>query len=214
MTEAFSPGALAIMRAAERLMGKHGIEGVSMRQITLAAKMANNSAIAYHFGDRNGLLQAISEWRAEPVAAERDRLYRAARDEGTLDSPRSLVRIITRPVLSIRDSDGTHPHAAFVSQMLRSRLGREIRQTLFRPSGLMDELLHRLRSHSLDLPRTLFDFRLRTASLAFYDAVGERDRMAEDDPAWLTSDSEAFLNELEDMVLAVVFRPPGPALES
>lgn len=211
-TETFSPGALAILRAAERLMGQHGIEGVSMRQVTLAAKMANNSAIAYHFGDRDGLLRAISEWRAVPIAAERERLYQAALDEGALDCPRRILGIIARPVLSVRDADGTHPHAAFVSQMLRSRLGREIRQTLFRPHGVMIELLERLRTLGPDVPPAVFDFRLRTGSLAYYDAVGERDRMSRDDPAWLTNDDDVFFNELEEMVLAIVFRPTAPEL--
>lgn len=183
-----------------------------MRQITLAAKMANNSAIAYHFGDRDGLLRAISQWRADAVAVERQRLYQAALDDGALACPHRVLGIITRPVLSVRDADGTHPHAAFVSQMLRSRLGREIRKTLFRPHGIMVELLERLRTLGPNVPQAVFDFRLRTGALAYYDAVGERDLMSRDDPAWLTSDDDVFFTELEEMVLAIVFRPTAPEL--
>lgn len=65
-TEEWSAGAVAILDAAERLMGRYGIEGVSLRQITIAAKMGNNSAIAYHFGDRYGLLLAVSRGACRP----------------------------------------------------------------------------------------------------------------------------------------------------
>lgn len=204
---AYTAGAVAIMTAAERLMGRHGIEGVSMRQVTLAAKMANNSAIAYHFGDRDGLLHAISRWRAGAISLERERLFGLAVESGEVNCPRRMVQIVTRPVLTIRDADGSHPHAAFVSQMLRSRLGREIRKTVLGQSGIVGDLMRALHAHAPGVPQALFDFRMRTGSLAFYEAVVERDAMAADDPAWLTSDDEGFLEELDDMLLAIVLRP-------
>lgn len=206
MSDTYSPGALAIMEAAERLIGRHGIDGVSMRQITLAARMGNNSAIAYHFGDRDGLLAAVSRWRGEVVARERQRLANLALADGSVGCPRRIIQILTRPVLLIRAADGSHPHAAFVSQMLRTRLGREIRIHLHTQYGIGAELVSRLHGHVPDVPRDLFDFRLRTASLAFYDSVVERDQMGTDDPARLQMDEATFLEELDAMVLAIALR--------
>lgn len=204
--EALAPGAVAILTAAEGLMGRHGIEGVSMRQITMAAKMANNSAIAYHFGDRDGLLRAISRWRAPVIAAERQHLLDQAVAAGKADCPRRIAQIITRPLLTIRNADGSHPHAAFVCQMLRSPLGREIRHAINGQAGVVGSLVSKLHSHVPAVPRDLFEFRLRTASLTFYGAVVERDQMAELDPARLKVEDETFLAELDDMLLAIALR--------
>jgi len=49
----------ALMRAGEQLMAAHGIEGVDLKTIHAAAGQRNRSAVAYHFGDRNGLVTAI-----------------------------------------------------------------------------------------------------------------------------------------------------------
>lgn len=177
-----------------------------MRQITLAAKMGNNSAIAYHFGDRDGLLTAITRWRGVNVARERQRLADIALAEGKIDCPQRIVQILTRPVLMIRAGDGSHPHAAFVSQMLRTRLGREIRMHQHVQHGIGMDIISYLHDHVPDVPRDLFDFRLRTASLAFYDSVVERDQMGMDDPARLQMDEAKFLEELDAMVLAIALR--------
>ncbi|MEO5597062.1 MAG: TetR family transcriptional regulator [Novosphingobium sp.] len=213
-SELRSAGALAILGAAERLIGQHGVEGVSMRQITIAARMGNNSAIAYHFGDRDGLLLAVSRWRTPAIEDSRQRLYDEAIASGTLNSPLRMLQIILRPVLIIRADDGSHSHAAFISQMLRSRQGRTIRLATSGALGIVEDVNRRLHGHAPALPLALFEFRLRTASLAFYDAVFERDRMAHDDPARLPMDENEFLAELEAMVLAIVMRPAPSSVDA
>lgn len=203
----YSPGALAILSAAERLIGQCGIEGVSMRQITLAAKMANNSAVAYHFGDREGLLRAISLWREGEIASERLRVLDQAKAAGDANSPECMLQTIVRPLLVIRAEDGSHPHAAFVAQMLRSRQGREIRNLGYGQGDIVGKMIRGLCLHTPSVPRAVVEFRLRIGSLAFYDAVVERDQMVVDDPAYLTADDDSFLAELDAMLLAIVLRP-------
>ncbi len=48
-----------LIAAAERLMANHGIDGVDLREIHAAAGQRNRSAIAYHFGDREGLVVPV-----------------------------------------------------------------------------------------------------------------------------------------------------------
>src|SRR3546814_113664 len=52
-----------IVRAAERLFGEDGVSLVSLRQIAIAANQVNNFAVQYHFGDKDGLIQAIFQRR-------------------------------------------------------------------------------------------------------------------------------------------------------
>jgi AcrR family transcriptional regulator len=70
-----------LILAAERLFGRHGVEGVSLRQIAAEAGAANNSAVHYHFGSKESLVQAIFEYRL-PQLMQRRRLLAAGREPG------------------------------------------------------------------------------------------------------------------------------------
>src|SRR3546814_19942695 len=52
-------GRQRLLDTAERLFGEHGVDAISVRQITLAAGQSNNSAVAHHFGSKEDLLLAI-----------------------------------------------------------------------------------------------------------------------------------------------------------
>ena len=75
---AFTPSAKEqIVLVAERLFAERGIDGVSLRQIGAAAGNGNNSAVQYHFGSKDNLIQAIFEYRLDNLH-ERRRVLAAA----------------------------------------------------------------------------------------------------------------------------------------
>lgn len=56
-----------ILKHAERLFAKQGIDAVSIRDITDAAGV-NSAAIHYHFGSKSGLIEALlARWAGELV---------------------------------------------------------------------------------------------------------------------------------------------------
>ena len=56
-----------ILKSAERLFAKSGIDAVSIRDITDAAGV-NTAAIHYHFGSKSGLIEALlARWAGELV---------------------------------------------------------------------------------------------------------------------------------------------------
>ncbi|HSJ02234.1 MAG TPA: TetR family transcriptional regulator [Verrucomicrobium sp.] len=57
---------LGLLDAAERLFAENGIDGTSVRDITKAAQ-ANLSAVSYHFGSKEGLMQAVFFRRLGPL---------------------------------------------------------------------------------------------------------------------------------------------------
>jgi AcrR family transcriptional regulator len=59
-----------ILDAAEHLFAENGVAATSLRAIMKAAG-ANMAAIHYHFGSREGLLEALMARRAEPVNRRR-----------------------------------------------------------------------------------------------------------------------------------------------
>ena len=48
-----------LLRAGERLFAQHGIHQVRLREINALAGQRNSSALHYHFGSREGLVEAI-----------------------------------------------------------------------------------------------------------------------------------------------------------
>src|SRR6476659_10180897 len=63
-----------ILLAGERLIADHGVDGVSMRQIGAAIGSGNNSAVLYHFGSKENLVEAIFEYRLPRLRARRAEL--------------------------------------------------------------------------------------------------------------------------------------------
>jgi AcrR family transcriptional regulator len=208
---ALVPGAMAILAAAERLIGSHGLDGVSTRQITIAAGMGNNSAVAYHFGDREGLLRAISQWRLPAFQAAAQRLYDQAERAGRLDDPATLVRLVLQPSMAVVDAEGRHVHAAFLREMLRSAEGRAIRASLLALHSQTLRVIDHLVEICPDVPGDLMRYRLLTGSLVFFDALVERD-FASPSPEFPRMDDEGFMAEMVGMVTAMCVRPPAPPL--
>ena len=110
-----------ILEVAERMFAEHGMSGVGLRAITTEANV-NLASIAYHFGSKEGLLEALFAQRAAPIAQERLRLL-ALCDTG--DAKPELEKILDaflRPALTL----GVQPQfggPAFVK--LRARLATE-----------------------------------------------------------------------------------------
>jgi AcrR family transcriptional regulator len=63
-----------LMRAAELLIAQHGIENVTVRAIVAEADQKNESALQYHFKNKEGLLNAIHQQRNAEIRALRTKL--------------------------------------------------------------------------------------------------------------------------------------------
>ncbi|MEO5841201.1 MAG: helix-turn-helix domain-containing protein [Acidimicrobiales bacterium] len=60
-----------MIEVAERLFAERGINGVSLREIGAVAGQRNTAAARYHFGTKQGLVDAIFEHRMTPINARR-----------------------------------------------------------------------------------------------------------------------------------------------
>jgi AcrR family transcriptional regulator len=111
-----------LILAAELLFAKSGIDGASLREIAARAGQANNSAVQYHFGSREGLVQAVFDHRMFQMEDRRGVMLAAARERGAINDLRSLFEILFLPQLDLHDLDGNHSYAHFLCQfLLRSR---------------------------------------------------------------------------------------------
>lgn len=98
-----------LIREAMKLYAERSIGAVSLREIVQKAGQANQSAIHYHFNDRQGLIAAIADFvrqlfephfdAALAMVAQRDR-------EGVL-GPEDLVEALVMPVIRVFHTDET-----------------------------------------------------------------------------------------------------------
>jgi AcrR family transcriptional regulator len=86
-----------LLDAAERLWSERGVDGVSLREIRLAAGQRNSSALQFHFGDREGLLLALTDRHLPKVTAIQEQLYARLVAEGRQDDLVCLVEVMVRP---------------------------------------------------------------------------------------------------------------------
>lgn len=91
-----------LLDAAEQLIAAHGVDDVTVAEITQAAEQRNAAAVHYHFGGRDGLLDAILERHHGQIDALRFGTLDARVDEWDL---RSLVALIVEPLLTRLDDD-------------------------------------------------------------------------------------------------------------
>jgi AcrR family transcriptional regulator len=87
-----------LLDAAELLWGQRGLDGVSLREIRVAAGQRNSSALQFHFGGRDGLRQALAQRHLPRIATHQEQLYRALVAEGRRTDLAGLVEVLIRPV--------------------------------------------------------------------------------------------------------------------
>lgn len=166
-----------ILDAAEHLFAQQGHDNTSMRQITATANV-NLSAVNYHFGSKDGLVQAVFQRRLAALNQERlailDDLENQAKGQPL--KPSQIVEAFFGPL--VRYATGTdHNHKAFVPLLERnmSDPGGFIR-TLFvdEHTGILERFKHALLKSLPDVPEEeiiwRFHFMLGATSYAISGA--------------------------------------------
>ncbi|WP_416061769.1 TetR/AcrR family transcriptional regulator [Rhodococcus indonesiensis] len=116
MTEATSREAM--IDAAERIIAEKGIASMTLKGVQLAANQGNKSAAKYHFGSREGLLEAIVEARMAPVNARRQELLDDMNRLGALVTIRQAVEALVRPLAAETLGRPGSRYARFMVQAL------------------------------------------------------------------------------------------------
>jgi AcrR family transcriptional regulator len=167
-----------MMLVAERLFAERGIGEVSLREIGAVAGQRNNGAAQYHFGTKQGLVEAIVAWRMAPLNARRLEILATFDEGGRGDDPRALVEALLAPFVESLATPGTH-WARFLAQAMHET-GLGLPVGLDRPEtrGLAD-LVQRLGRVLAHVPPALRDERLTLVGTLVVSAVASWERRAE-----------------------------------
>jgi AcrR family transcriptional regulator len=118
-----------LLRTAERLVATYGIDGVSLRQIAVEAGHRNPGAVQYHFGSKEGLLQAIVQDRLPWINERRMELLARLDQQGRDFDIRGLVEVMARPFLEM--DPGSH----YVQLLVRLSPLDELLRQAYQSSG-------------------------------------------------------------------------------
>lgn len=117
-----SDGRLALILAAERLFAEYGLHGASFRQISEAAKQKNGSAIQYHFGTRDRLVEAVFEYRMQAINPRRLAMLDSIFAAGSAPTARALVSVLVWPLAEeLRPRTEGNNYLQFLGRAVREK---------------------------------------------------------------------------------------------
>ncbi len=196
------------MLAAERLFAKQGIANVSVRSIVLEAGQKNESALQYHFGNRDGLIAALHEKRNHQIQEERAKILIELQAVDDDLSVRNVAYLMVRPTFQLaardrgfRDYITVFAHLVlFSSQRLTTLLAR------YEDTGV-DEIKAHLKGLVPPINEALFAVRFEN-TVRF--ATLSMSRHAREKGAFQGPSAEFFFNNLVDTIAAMLAAEPSP----
>lgn len=90
--------AAVLIATAQRLFAERGIDAVSFREIAREAGQKNNSALTYHFGSKEALIQAILDAGMQEVNVLRNDYVDLLYSSGRYTDLRALVEALVWPL--------------------------------------------------------------------------------------------------------------------
>ncbi|MFI9326114.1 TetR/AcrR family transcriptional regulator [Kitasatospora sp. NPDC052868] len=208
-----------LLRAAEELFATRGVEGAPTRDITRLAGQGNPSAVQYHFGSREGLLDAIMAARQERTGqalAPRLAGLGPAGPTGVADLPDLLGALIAAEATELRTRHGRYclRIAAQINHHggVRARAPHPTSAPAAAPTGAAPtggghrRVVGMVEDRLRDLPEPLRLERIDLALTLIGAALADRAQQYLTGSTPLT-DEEAFLADLGAMSAAMLTAP-------
>lgn len=202
---------VALILAAERLIAENGIDGVSLRQINAEAGQRNLSAAHYHFGSKDALIRSIYEYRLGSVNRRRQAMLDAIHADGLAEDMRSVVATIVRPIVDeIEGSDGGSFYIRFLAQAIGHPQGstrRYFDSAVTEATSEAYELIARARP---DISDRILGQRFGLIWEMIIHSLADRERYRVEHESKANGASDAFVNNLIDVVAGALMAPVSP----
>ncbi|WP_067531544.1 TetR/AcrR family transcriptional regulator [Nocardia crassostreae] len=193
-----------IIEAAERLIAERG-QAVPLRDIAAAAGQRNNSAIQYHFGSRDGLIEAVVAHRLATLEVRRLELL--AEQTGSAATVHGLLEALVLPMFELHERYGINHYARFLEQIHTHPAVTDAANLASAARTSVRVIMQRLGDELTELRPGLRVRRLRTLPTVLFALLADHERAVEDGRVE-ASDMRARM-EIIDMLAGVLLAPVG-----
>jgi AcrR family transcriptional regulator len=163
----------ALLDAAEQLFAERGLYGVSLGEVGRHAHQHNRSAIQYHFGSRQALIDAIAGRHVAMLNERRADMLRTLDLTGRAGDLRALVEALIVPPFRLLGSSGSY--FRFIVQWSFLALpARGLTELLVHPDAdPFGQILRRIDSEMSDLDPRVRELRYHSVYLAVLQSLAE-----------------------------------------
>lgn len=194
-----------LIAEAERLFADQGIWRVRVQDIVAAAGQRNSSAVSYHFGSRQGVLDAILRDHGEPIDQERGHVWAEEGDDGTP----ALIEALIQPLTRRLSTSSGRCYLRIVAQ-LSAEFARWDLDPTHVPANL-NAILRLLRDRALAGDKAQRDERVLAMIQLMTASLAERARRIEAGNP-LDTDEDVYAANLVDMLTGIIEAPARAAL--
>jgi AcrR family transcriptional regulator len=191
----------ALLRQAERLFARRGLYQVQVREIVQAAGQRNVSALNYHFGSREGVLDAILNRHGDPTDVARGELLAVV---GRDASSRDLLAALVVPYAAHLETPEGRDYLRIVAQLSATFSSWRTLQSGTGPRLI--EILSILEERPVHLPAEVRRERVVEVIMLMTVAASERARVLEKNTE-PELDAVTFAANLTDVLVGVLEAP-------
>jgi AcrR family transcriptional regulator len=198
-----------LLDTAELLWGTRGVRAVSLREIRLASGARNSAAIQFHFGDREGLIDALIERHMPRIAEIQERIYDQMIADGREHDERSLVEVLVRPSAEYMARGPSERSWVKIISDLLSEPDLEMShlvQVAPEPAMKATRIIHRKLTEQMR--PAVANARLVVLAQGTVHVCADRARRVDNAPVTTTYvGAETFIDVLVDMMHGALFAP-------
>ena len=198
-----------LLRTAERLFALRGIDAVSMRSICAEADQRNNTALQYHFGDKQNLVEAILAERMGSINGRRRAILEQIESQGCeADLHRLVAALVTPFTEQLCDESGGRYYVRFAAQLF-SRGDAVALLAARRPwTEAFHAIVDLIRIHLADVPEPVMAGRLTLMASQLVHATAAKEyELAESGPRQRSRSVERFTGDLVDYIVGGLTAP-------
>ena len=188
-----------LLLEAERLFALKGIWQVQVQEIVVAADQRNTSAVTYHFGSREGLLEGILTSHGQPIDEHRGELLLPLDEQSPT---RALVGSLVGPMVRCLETQSGCRYLQIISQLSDQFSNwRNLSGNLSSPH--LAKALELLENRPVYLPIPVRQERLIAMMQLMTSSLSERARSLEAGLQMLLNNSE-YKENLIDMLVGIL----------
>lgn len=206
-----------LLLTAERLFAVHGVDAVSLRQISVAAGQRNNSAAQYHFGTKDDLIRAIFAYRLATINERRQAMVDALEAEARGAELRALTEAMVRPLAEQIGSGGSF-YVRFLARVHQHAGASVFALPAMGLDGSVTRIGQLLSAALAHLPAQVRRNRLQLGGSLTVHATADREQRVHEGTGADVLPVAAFVSDLVDSVVGIFSAPVSPetvrALES